>query len=167
MHEVALSLGYHGIRRIIFVNGHGGNTASLREISQKLRREGIYSIVYEWWTSPAVVELERRLFKSRGTHAGAIETAIVLSIHPELVDTGKYREAAEGATPDYGVVKFGTELAVDTIDFSRSGATLDPREATVQAGKRIRSAAEDGLFKLVRWLEKAKQRDIETRPHLV
>lgn len=167
MHEIGLSLGYHGIRRIIFVNGHGGNFASLQEISRKLRLEGIYSVVYQWWTDPAVVELQKRLFKSKGTHAGAIETAMVLTVRPELVDIGSYREAAEGASPEFGVAKFGTQLTVDTIDFSRSGATLDPREATVEAGKQIRSVAEGSLFRLARWLEKAKQRDIETSSHLV
>jgi len=166
MYEIGLSLGYHGIRRIIFVNGHGGNFASLQEVSRKLRLDGIYSVVYEWWITPAILELEKQLFKSRGPHAGAVETSIMLSITPELVNTRNYQEAAKSATPRFGVAKFGTQLTVDTIDFSRSGATLDPREATVQAGKRIRSAAEDSLFKLTRWLEKTKQRDIETRPHL-
>jgi creatinine amidohydrolase len=166
MYEIGVSLGYHGIRRIIFVNGHGGNFASLHEVSRKLRLDGIYCVVYEWWTTPAILELEKQLFRSRGTHAGAVETAIMLSIKPKLVNARNYQEAAEGATPRSGVAKFGTQLTVDTIDFSRSGATLDPREATVEAGKRIRSAAEDSLIRLTRWLEKAKQGDIETRSHL-
>jgi len=166
MYEIALSLGYHGIRRIIFVNGHGGNSASLQEVSRKLRLESIYSIVYQWWTAPDVVELEKRLFKSKGTHAGAIETAMVLSVRPELVNSRNYGEAAKGATPSFGIAKFGTHLTVDTIDFSRSGATLDPREATIDAGRRIRAVAEENLLRVTRWLEKAKQRDLETHAHL-
>jgi creatinine amidohydrolase len=166
MYEIAISLGYHGIRRIIFVNGHGGNSASLQEVSQRLRLEGIYSIVYEWWTGPSVVKLQKRLFKSNGGHADAIETAMILSIRPELVDTSSIREAATGASSTWGVTKFGAQLTVDTIDFSRSGATLDPREGTVEAGKRIRSAAEDNLLRLARWLEKTKQQDIKTNSHL-
>lgn len=167
MHEIALSLGYHGIRRIIFVNGHGGNFASLQEISRNLRTEGVYSVIYQWWTDPALVELQKRLFKSKGTHAGAIETAMVLAIHPELVNRPSYRDAVKGASPEFGIAKSGTQLTVDTIDFSRSGATLDPREATTEAGKRIRSLAESNLLKLTRYLEKAKQRDIEIKSHLV
>jgi creatinine amidohydrolase len=166
MHEIALSLGYHGIKRVIFVNGHGGNFASLQEISRKLRLEGIYSVVYQWWTDPAVIELQERLFKSKGTHAGAIETAIVLTIHPELVDKSSYGEAARGAAPEYGLKKFGAELIVDTADFSRSGATLDPREATLATGKQIRSLAENRLLRLARWLENAKQRELEIKLHL-
>ena len=50
---------------------------------------------------------------------------MVLTIRPELVDTGSYGEAAKGASSEFGVAKIGTQLTVDTIDFSRSGATLD------------------------------------------
>jgi len=166
MHEIAIALGYHGIRRIIFVNGHGGNSASLHEVSQKLRLEGIYAVLYEWWNGPSVVELQKKLFKSNGGHADAIETAMILSLQPELVDKSRVREAAAGASEHWGVTKFGGQLPVDTIDFSRSGATLDPREGTVEAGKRVRSAAEDDLIRLARWLEKAKQQDIEASSHL-
>ena len=167
LYEIALSLGYHGKRRIIFVNGHGGNSSSLLEVCRKLKFEGIYSVLYEWWTAPLVVELQKRLFKSNGGHADAIETAIMLAIQPQLVKSDRIREAARGASREFGITKFGAQLTVDTIDFSRSGATLDPREATVETGKQIRSAAEDSLFRLVGWLEKAKQGDLETSPHLV
>lgn len=93
MYEVATSLGYHGVHRMIFINGHGGNLTSLLEISCDLRLVGCYSIVYQWWTDPTVVDIQNRLFKSRGTHAGAIETAAMLAIRPELVQTDRYDEA--------------------------------------------------------------------------
>ncbi len=165
MYEIATSLGYHGVRRMIFVNGHGGNFAPLQEIAQDLRLEKLHSVVYQWWTDPAVVELHNRLFKSKGTHAGAIETAMVLAIRPDLVDTRNYDEAAKGASPTFGITKFGVQLPVDTLDFSSSGATLDPREATMEAGKQIYEAAEKSLVSLVRWLENAKARDLEAKPH--
>lgn len=165
MYEVAISLGYHGVRRIIFVNGHGGNFSSLQEVSRSLRREKVYSVVYQWWTAPSVIELQSRLFKSKGTHAGAIETAMVLAIRPELVDTASYDEAVGGAAAEFGITKFGAQLPVDTLDFSQSGATLDPREATVEAGKRIFHTALESLESLTHWLEKAKVDDLEPKAH--
>jgi creatinine amidohydrolase len=165
MHEVASSLGYHGIRRMIFVNGHGENLSSLQEISRSLRAENLYSVVYQWWTDPSVIKLQSRLFKSKGTHAGAIETAMVLAIRPELVDTTSYDEAVRGAASEFGITKFGSQLPVDTLEFSESGATLDPREATVQAGKRIFNTALESLESLTHWLEKAKANDLEPRVH--
>ena len=165
IYEVATSLGYHGIRRIIFVNGHGGNSPSLQEVSLNLRAENLYSVAYQWWTDPSVIELQRRLFKSKGSHAGAIETAMLLAIRPELVDTASYKEAAEGAAAEFGVTKFGAQLPVDTLEFSESGATLDPREATVEAGKQIFHTALESLKNLTNWLEKAKADDLEPKAH--
>jgi len=166
MYEIATSLEYHGIQRIIFVNGHGGNLTSLQQTSRDLRVAGCYSIVYQWWTDPRVIALEKRLFKSRGTHAGAIETAIMLAIRPDLVDTDRYDEAARGASAKFGVSKFGAQLQVDTLDFSSSGATLDPREATTKAGKQIFKTAQETLVNLTRWLEKAKASELKSKPHI-
>lgn len=163
--EVATSLAYHDIRRIIFVNGHGGNLPSLQEICHSLRAENLYSVVHQWWTDPSVIELQRRLFKSKGSHAGAIETAMLMAIRPELIDTASYDEAAEGAAAEFGITKFGAQLPVDTLEFSRSGATLDPHEATVEAGKQIFHAALEGLKNLTHWLEKAKVDDLEPKAH--
>lgn len=150
---------------MIFVNGHGGNLTSLQQISRDLRLVRCYSIVYQWWTDPTVVNIQNRLFKSKGTHAGAIETAIMLAIRPELVDTDRYDEAARGASVEFGVSKFGAQLQVDTLDFSRSGATLDPREATAKAGKQIFNTAQERLVNLTRWLEKAKASELKSKRH--
>ena len=165
MYEVATSLGYHGVRRIIFVNGHGGNLSSLQEVSRNLRPERLYSVVYQWWTDPSVIELQSRLFRSKGTHAGAMETAMVLAIRPELVDIPSYDKAARGAAAEFGIAKFGAQLLLDTLEFSQSGATLDPREATVEAGRRIFHTALESLKSLIDWLEKAKPDDLEPQLH--
>jgi creatinine amidohydrolase len=165
MYEIALSLAYHGISRMVFVNAHGGNFASLQEISRELRLKNLHALVYQWWTDKAVIQLERTLFKSKGTHAGAVETSMVLAIRPDLVDTAKYDEAAKGASPEFGITKFGVQLPVDTLDFSQSGATLDPLEASPEAGKQLFDTAEESLVNLIRWLERADVKDLEQKPH--
>jgi len=165
MYEIAISLGYHGIHRMIYVNGHGGNFPSLQEISRALRLEGLHALVFQWWTDPAAGEVERRLFKSKGTHAGGTETSMMLAIQPELVDASNYEEAAKGASPVFGITKFGAQLPVDTLDFSQSGATLDPREATIEAGKQLFQAAEESLVNLTKWLEKARDDELQAKQH--
>jgi creatinine amidohydrolase/Fe(II)-dependent formamide hydrolase-like protein len=95
----------------------------------------------------------------------ALETAMVLAIRPELVDTASYDEAARGAAAEFGITRFGAQLPVDTLDFSQSGATLDPREATVESGKRIFNTALESLEALTHWLEKAKVDDLEPKAH--
>ena len=58
--EVCLSLCYYGVRKIVIVNGHGGNLAALKELARELREEGIFVSVFQWW--PAAVEAFARSF---------------------------------------------------------------------------------------------------------
>jgi len=165
MYEIARNLSYHGVRRVIFVNGHGGNFPALQEISRTLRLERIHAVVFQWWTSPSSIALQSKLFQHKGTHAGGMETSIVLAIRPELVDKDSYDEAAKGAPATFGIVKHGSQLPLDTIDFSPSGATLDPREATAEKGKQLFAESEENLVNLIRWLETASDDELDPKPH--
>lgn len=166
MKEIAQSIASHGVRRIVFVNGHGGNNASLQEICRELRTENIFAVVWAWWLDPEVQRLTQELFRSRGTHAGAIETSIIWAIDPGLVDRSQFEPAARGASEIYATSRDGAQLPLDTIDFSQSGATLDPREASQDAGHKIFQRACERLKALVRWLEQAPEESLALKPHL-
>ncbi len=166
MKEIAQSLASHGVRRIVFVNGHGGNTAALQEICRQLRAEHIFAVVWAWWLDPEVQKLTNELFRSRGTHAGAIETSMMLAIDPNLVDRAQLERAAQGASAIFATTKDGAQLPLDTIDFSQSGATLDPREASQEAGQKLFQRARERLIALVRWLEQAAEDELTVKPHL-
>ncbi|MFQ6117792.1 MAG: creatininase family protein [Candidatus Bipolaricaulia bacterium] len=163
MRGIAESLAYHGIKRVIYVNGHGGNTAALGEICRGLRRGGIYALVWQWWW--AVAELSAELFPQAGSHAGEPETSMMLQVAGELVDEGAVEEAAAGAAPRWGIEKFGTDVSFDTLDFSKSGATGDPRRATKRAGERLYRAALEHLVGLVRWLEELPDEGLRPKGH--
>lgn len=166
MREIAQSVAAHGVRRIVFVNGHGGNNAALHEICRELRAENIFAIVWAWWLDPEVQKLTNELFRSRGTHAGAIETSIVLALDPHLVDHSQIDAAARGASEIYATSKDGAQLPLDTLDFSQSGATLDPREASQEAGQKIFQRARERLQALVQWLEQVPESELPVKPHL-
>lgn len=166
MREIAQSVASHGVQRIVFVNGHGGNNAALQEICRELRAENIFAVLWAWWLDPEVQRLTNELFRSRGTHAGAIETSIVLALDPSLVDYSQIDAAARGASEIYATTKDGAQLPLDTIDFSQSGATLDPREASQEAGQKIFQKARERLTALVRWLEQAPDEELTVKPHL-
>lgn len=160
---IAESLAYHGIRRIIYVNGHGGNTAALGEVCRSLHREGIYALVWQWWW--AVAELSAELFPRSGSHAGEPETSMALHLLGGLVDREALEEAATGAAPRWGLNRFGTEVSFDTLDFSESGATGDPRRATERAGGRLYRVALERLVGLVHWLEGLSDEGLQPKEH--
>lgn len=60
---------------VLFVNGHGGNSEALRNAGQRLTAEG--RRVFHW--SPRVVGA------SNDSHAGRIETSVMLYLAPHLV----------------------------------------------------------------------------------
>jgi len=75
---IILSASSHGPRKFIIINGHGGNTASLKEVAEDLRSdEDIFTAVANAF--PAKLD----------GHAGEDETSVMLHLHPELVKMKK------------------------------------------------------------------------------
>jgi len=89
--EVACGLADAGFRRIVFLNGHGGNTEALKNLSPKLYREKkVYNLVLDWWTH--CPEEVSAVYGHAGGHAGTDETALVQVDHPEQVRRDLYKK---------------------------------------------------------------------------
>ncbi len=80
LRDLADSLLAHGISKLVLLNGHGGNDfrAPIREL---LRTRDLLIVAVNWWQ----VEPGNAHFAEPGDHAGALETAIMMHIAPELV----------------------------------------------------------------------------------
>ena len=79
--KVIENLRFHGARKFIILNGHGGNVKALERIGYELDSEGCMMVLLNWWQN--VWEMNP-LWK--GGHGGAEETAAVMAIDPELID---------------------------------------------------------------------------------
>ena len=107
--QVASSVHAHGFRKILLLNGHGGNSPIVAGMRTKLANEdGVSVMGCDYWGLPAMPEAMRRLCPvDRGFagHSGEVETSVQLYLQCELVDT---REAvwAPGA---FGDPSAGTE----------------------------------------------------------
>jgi len=85
MLDVCNSVVKWGMKRILFVNGHGGNLASLRAVCLRLRQDfGILSAVAQWFDMFDEVEGWKAT-----EHGGMIETCLMMGIRPDLVDLRK------------------------------------------------------------------------------
>ena len=92
--DVILSLARHGFRRFFFVNGHGGNTASINaaffeayaEAPQLLENgDDMRCINGEWWATPSAQDLSEELFGDKdGDHASASEVSIASAAYPDF-----------------------------------------------------------------------------------
>ena len=149
---VALSLRCHGVRRLVVVNGHGGNLAALLSLARELRREhGMLVVVYQWWTAVRSCEEVKALFTpSEEGHAAAMETSLNLYLHPEAVrmEEAVDEEAARLETDGLG---FYPEY---TVDRTRSGVFGVSTTASGEKGEKVFEAAVKALVELV---EKVKR----------
>lgn len=149
--EAIRSLASHDIRRVVMVNGHGGNVNALSRIGQRLRGEEVaYAVGWNWWD--AVAEQLDAAFESEGGHAGHGETSMLLAIDEDLVHHDRLAAAKEGAPPSWGKQQHGANLGLDTIDFTPTGAVGDPTAASKAIGADLRDDAEAELDALIDWL---------------
>lgn len=145
----------HDIRKIIFVNAHGGNVEPLREVGRDLHREEV-AFATEWMWNESIPDLVAESFERPGPHAGPKETAMMLHIDPETVDTESLEHARDHGVSDFDFADFtvhGSRIHYDTIDNSPNGSFGDPTEATAAIGEQLFTAARDELVALVEWLE--------------
>jgi creatinine amidohydrolase len=155
--DVASSMANHGIRKGVFVNGHGGNTDALRRAARDLRAERtVFVAPWDWWD--ALDGLDEELFDGGIGHADEMESSMVLSIAENLVRESALEDAEAGASDSWGASIHGADLGFDTADFSESGAVGTPTEATAEAGDRLFERSTEELAALVDWLG---ERDVE------
>jgi creatinine amidohydrolase len=159
--SLARSLASHNLRRIVFVNAHGGNCAALDEAVRILRTERICVYTHNWWI--AIRDLLRELFPDPTAHAGSIETSAMLAIDPALVNQERFKEAS--SVVQWGKWMEGVEVGMDTIDFSEEGNVGDPSLAEVEKGRALIEAAADGLNRFCIWLAEQPEDALVPRPH--
>lgn len=137
---VCRSLGRQGFRRVLLLNGHGGNVAALKLVVAELTAElGLPLATATYWIV-AATEFGRILEKQPNVcHACEAETSMVLALRPELVD----REAMMSVTaPTKGFGDVGGVYLWHSVDhWSETGVVGVPSAATAEKGERLLSAA--------------------------
>jgi creatinine amidohydrolase len=123
-------------RRLVFVNGHGGNVAALHGAVRTLRTEGRDAA----WC-PCVAA-------GGDAHAGHTETSVLLHISPTDVLTDRWLTGNRAPLPDLlPSMRSGGVAAV-----SRVGVLGDPTTATAAEGKRIfGEMVDDCVRRVARW----------------
>jgi len=127
-------------KRLVFLNGHGGNSALVNVANRELRlRHGLMTFlahpgvpVDQGGTSPAS-EL------GMGVHGGCDETSIMLHLAPHLVDMSKAERRVPEALADNKYVRFGGRVSFGWLsnDFHPDGYIGDPTSADADLGRRL------------------------------
>jgi creatinine amidohydrolase len=97
MHDYVLSLARHGFRRFFFINGHGGNIATVGAAFAEIYAafEGAIGIrrddelrcrLANWWDGRVMQELSKEVFgDNEGSHATASEVAVTQYAFPDTI----------------------------------------------------------------------------------
>jgi creatinine amidohydrolase len=146
------SLVRQNFRRILLLNGHGGNVAALTVVANELAVELEAPIATATYWLLARDPFARILeHQTTVRHACEAETSMVLALVPELVDTSRTADAIGPTTKELGEVA-GTDAAHRWRSFkarTHHGAIGDPRSATAEKGERLLSTAADAVARLV------------------
>jgi creatinine amidohydrolase len=158
--ETCLALNYYGVRKIVVVNGHGGNLRALAELARELREKGVFISIFQWWS--AVGKLLPDLFKleERG-HAGAEETSVNLALHSHIVNMNR---AVDEEPRKHKMQIEGITLPLDTADYTTSGVFGASKTASAKKGKKVFEAVVGELVKHVNLFRKIKIEDLIQKP---
>lgn len=141
MNEVGESVYRAGFRKLLIVNGHGGQPQVMEMAARELRlRHGDFIVVPSFtWRVPHVAgrylsEREKKL----AMHAGHAETALMLALAPDTVDMSL---AVSNYPPEFPSRLLSPDgrpaCAWSARDFGPSGVIGDPLPATAEQGHAI------------------------------
>lgn len=135
--DVVRSLAPHGIRKLVVLNGHGGN--DFRQMMRELQPStNVFLCTVNWWTTIDA----KAYFDEPGDHAGELETSTMMAIAPDLV--ARLETAGPGRARRFRVraLREGWAWAprqwTQVTDDTGVG---DPAKATADKGHRFFDAA--------------------------
>jgi len=133
LRDVCRSLEGSTVRKLVVLNGHGGN--DFRQMIRELQLETkLFLCAVNWWT----VVSGKEHFEEPGDHAGELETSVVQYLAPELV--APLTEAGHGRAYPFRISAFREGWAwaprawTQATDDTGVG---DPAHATAAKGERF------------------------------
>ena len=159
-----------GARRILLLNGHGGNDipckAALRELKTEFESMHDLYIAYATYWNLAAAEFTAIRESPVGGmgHACEMETSILLAKNPELVDTskaGRGGPSEERGFRTIDMLKGEPFFMINEFDeFSETGVIGMPDFATAAKGEQFLEAAAQAV---ARFLDEFATWDFQTR----
>ncbi len=163
--ELGLSVARAGVRKIVFVNSHGGNEEIMGIVARELRvKAGMLAVKTSWqrFGRPAgmYTEAEERL----GIHGGDVETSLMLHFRPDLVVMEEARDFKSATSRADAVLRLlkpqGTHaFAWIASDINPAGVAGDASIATAEKGRATAAHQAAGFVDLLKDVRTARLQD--------
>jgi creatinine amidohydrolase len=139
--ELGAGIAAAGIRKLVMVTSHGGNSAAMSVVAQDLRAQhGLLAVTTGWhrFGQPAGLFSEAEV--RHGVHGGAIETSIMLAAYPDKVRRDRiadFRPASLDFEARYRWLSTHrpAPFAWQAQDLNPCGAAGDATQASAEKGE--------------------------------
>ena len=146
--DIARCVATTGARRLVFLNGHGGNSSLVSVANREIRlKHGLQTFLAHPGVPADQGGLSPEHELGMGVHGGTDETSIMLHLRPDLVDMSAARRRIPESLAANKQVKFGGRVSFGWMsnDFNDDGFVGDPTTASAELGERLFAAAVDGF----------------------
>jgi len=132
--DIIVSIELHQIKKLVILNGHGGNSLkhTLREFFGKT---AVHLSLVNWYE--VAQDRYSELFEDEGDHAGEMETSLALHLFPELVDLSLADDGATRQPRLYGMKEKWVHVTRPWHIVTKNAGCGDPRQATAEKGKKL------------------------------
>ncbi len=161
-----------GVRKLIIVTSHGGNSAAMALIAQDLRAKYEMLAVTTSWSRFGVPDKSFPHEEVRhGIHGGAIETSIMLAAYPQQVRQDRianFESAEVQMTKEFRWLSAGrpAPFAWAAQDLNPQGAIGDATLATAEKGKALIDHGARAFVELLADVDKFDLARLANRPVL-
>lgn len=142
------SLARHGFDRIYFLNGHGGNIATIEAAFSEIYADYSYGAepcpfvlkLRNWWDLPGISRLCARLYpEGHGSHATPSEIAVTFAAYPDHIKSAAMEPKIASTGPIRDALDYRSRFADGRIG-------SDSSLAAAEQGREIIAAAVRGLI---------------------
>jgi creatinine amidohydrolase len=139
--DVARSLEGEGIRKLVILNGHGGN--DFRQMIRELQPAcGVFICTVNWWNCVDA----KPFFDEVGDHGGELETSVMLHLYPDLLLP--LSEAGKASAKKFRVAGLRDGWAWAPREWTKvteDTGVGNPAAATAEKGKRFLDAVSERI----------------------
>jgi creatinine amidohydrolase len=153
--ELGISVARAGIKKLVMITSHGGNSAAMTLVAQDLRAQcGLLAVTTSWSRLTPADALFAAEELHHGIHGGAVETSIMLARHPDHVRLDKiadFRSTSIAMERDYRwlAAHRPAPFAWQAQDLHVSGAVGDATLATAEKGRHLLDSGAQAFCELL------------------
>jgi creatinine amidohydrolase len=159
-----------GLKKLVMVTSHGGNSAAMGLVAQDLRAKHGMLVVTTGWSrfgTPDGLFSEQEL--RHGIHGGAVETSIMLARYPQTVRKDRiadFRPSSIAMEKDYRRLSAHrpAPFAWQAQDLHPSGAVGDATLASAEKGERLLDHGAAAFCELLADIDKFDLTALSVRP---